>query len=221
MALYHHKPTLTYFGSRGLAENIRVLLAEAKVDYEEISLGSFNREAPPQSFTDLVASGVLPFNLVPIWQEPNGIKLTQSNAILRHIARHYHFYGKNEAEAARADELAEGMQDLRVAVRTAALGPDKEAAKKQVVDVILPKWLTFYEKILGSNEGGKGFFVGSDATYADFIIWHFLETTHDQQLFSFDHYPLLHGFKHRIEARPAIVAHRNNPKRYPIQLFFS
>jgi len=211
------KPTLTYFGSRGLCEPIRVLLAEAKVEYDEISLGAFNREKQGQGFVDLIASGSLPFNLVPLWQEHDGFRLTQSHAIVHHLARKYHLYGQNENESARTDELAEGLRDFAGALRSAAGNADKEAAKKQIVEELSPKWFGFYEKILHAHEGGKGFFVGHTLTYFDLTLWLTLESLVDQHLIHIDAFPTLKGFKERIEAKPTVAAYRTCPKRYPIQ----
>jgi len=215
-----HKPTLYYFGTRGIAEPIRILLHEAKVDYEEVNLGTYNPEGQPKPFLDLIASGQLTFNQVPLWQEPDGLRLTQSSAIVRHLARKYNFYGSNEAEVARCDELAEGMLDFRTAVRGAAIGPDKAAGKKKVVEEIAPKYLGHFEKVLHANEGGKGFLVGKTPTYADFSLWYLLETFVDQGLGNLDHFPTLKAYRERIEAREAIAAFRVHPKRHPIQILF-
>jgi len=215
-----HKATLSYFSARGLAEPIRVLLAEAKVDYEEVSLGTYNPENQPKGFQDLIASGHLTFNQVPIWQEPDGFKLTQSNAIIRHLARKHHFYGSNEAEMARCDEIGEGLLDFRTAVRGAAIGADKEAGKKKVLEEIAPKYLGHFEKVLHANEGGKGFIVGKNPTFVDFGLWYLLEMVEDQGIAKLDSFPSLKAYKARIESRESVANHRANPKRFPIQYLF-
>jgi len=222
MSTHHSKPTLTYFSTRGLAEGLRVVLAEAKIDYEEIGVGTYNKENQPQAFKDILASGILPYNALPIWQEPStGIRLTQTSAIIRHIARTHGLYGKSEAEMARCDELAEGLHDAVRELRTHTLSGDKEAGKKSAIEDTLPRWLGFYEKILLSNHGGKGFFVGEHPTYVDFLIWYFLEVSADQGLANVHHFPTLHAFKERIEARESIKAHRTHPKRHPVQHLFN
>ena len=52
------------------------------------------------------------FPNLPYYQEGD-LKLTQSSAILRHVARKHDLEGKTEAEKARADMLADVLGDYR------------------------------------------------------------------------------------------------------------
>lgn len=52
------KPKLSYFSSRGLLEPIRILLADANVDYIKNDLGSFHESTAPDAFLNLKATGV-------------------------------------------------------------------------------------------------------------------------------------------------------------------
>jgi len=81
-----------------------------------------------------------------------------------------------------------------------------------------PKALTRLDGILKKN--GTGFFVGAKITYADLVIWHFLENFSDQGLIEVSKYENLNKFKSSIEARPNISKYRSNPKRYPVQHIF-
>lgn len=56
------KPVLSYFSVRGLAEPIRLLLADAKVEYENRELGIAGPGIPlPPAVTALKQSGVCLF----------------------------------------------------------------------------------------------------------------------------------------------------------------
>jgi len=93
------KPTLLYFPARGRAEIIRLLLAEAGVDYQEHPVG---KGTPPQGgrptdLAALLADGTLPFGAVPVWEEPGGFRLAQSHAIAAHLARTHGLAGKSPA----------------------------------------------------------------------------------------------------------------------------
>lgn len=52
------KPKLTYFSSRGLIEPLRLLLADAGVEYERNDVGSFSAGNPPAAFLSIRESGV-------------------------------------------------------------------------------------------------------------------------------------------------------------------
>src|ERR1039457_663579 len=96
-------PVLTYFSSRGRAEMIRLVCAEAQVAYTERHLGTYHPKDKTPEFEALTATGVLPFDAVPRWEEPGGLRLAQSDAIARHVARTHGLYGKGPEEAARCD----------------------------------------------------------------------------------------------------------------------
>jgi len=178
-------------------------------------LGAYSRDPYPQPFVDLKATGVLSFGVVPLWKE-DGLSLTQSQAIVRHLGRKYHLDGKDECEKSRIDEICEGLTDFRTAVRGAATGPDKEAAKKAIFGDILPKYLGFFEHILKSNHGGNGWAVGESFTLADIGLWIGLESVQDQGLSDLSSHPLLKAYQARVEARPGIAGWKKNPKRYPV-----
>ena len=52
------------------------------------------------------------FPNLPYYQEGD-LKLTQSSAILRHLARKNHLYGNSDEEMAKADMLADLLGDYR------------------------------------------------------------------------------------------------------------
>jgi len=71
------------------------------------------------------------------------------------------------------------------------------------------------------KKNGTGFFVGSAITYADLLVWTYLETVlNDPSLFDLSKYEHLNKFKSDIEARPNIAKYRASPERYPVQSLF-
>lgn len=218
-------PTLTYFSSRGLAEQIRLLLAEAGVEYQEVSLGTFQPAGQPSDFEKLKASGKLPFGAVPLWEEASGLSLVQSDAIVRHLARTHHLYGRTAAEAACIDVVAEGVKDIRLNMRKIQLAePAKRAEEREnVVSTVLPRWLGHLNALLEKNAAlepdGAGFFVGSSLSYADLSVWLLLEAINDNGLAApLEQCPALVAFEQRIRQRPRVHAWINSPKRFPKQL---
>jgi len=220
------KPRLTYFSSRGLTEPIRLLLADIGVDYEDVGVGIFNPANQPDDFKHLVATGLLPYDAVPLWQETSGFTLSQSQAIVRHISRTHGYYGENNQEAALIDQLHEGVIEINLRVygytRTYKATTDEnvKAETKKAAEKDAHKFLTHFEKLLHKNHDGKGFIVGSKISHADIALNYLLENAAAQHLVNLNDFPLLAAYKERIDARPHLIAHRNNPKRYPTQPLF-
>src|ERR1043166_5291188 len=94
---------LTYFSSRGRAELIRLVLAETAVVYEEIAVGEYDANALPPAFRALRSEGALAFDALPLWEEADGFRLVQSDAIVRYVARTHDRYGVGARDAARVD----------------------------------------------------------------------------------------------------------------------
>ena len=114
------KPTLIYFTTRGRAEVIRLLLAETGVDFQEhpIGKGTPPLNGRPTDFAALRATGDLPFDAVPVWEEPSGFRLAQSAAIANHIARAHGLRGETALEEAQCDQLLGAFEDARFAAGT-------------------------------------------------------------------------------------------------------
>jgi glutathione S-transferase len=110
-------PVLTYFSSRGRAEMIRLVAAEAGIAYAERHLGAYHPVDKTPAFEAVRATGQLPFDAVPLWVEPDGFALAQSDAIVRHLARTHGLYGGDTREAARCDMIYAGVDDVRTDVR--------------------------------------------------------------------------------------------------------
>ena len=75
------KPQFFYFDAYSRGEGIRILLAHAKVDFDD-------KRVAGQDWPALKTSGVLPGGQMPTWLE-NGVYYNQSKAILRKLAKKY------------------------------------------------------------------------------------------------------------------------------------
>lgn len=215
-------PRLTYFSSRGRAEPIRLLLADAGVEHEELAVGPWSAIDLPADFVALRATGKLPYGALPLWEEPDGFRLAQSDAILRHLARAHDRYGANPREAARCDEVIAGVEDVRAELRKLATtsADARSAQRDKLRTTILPRWLGHLEQLVARNADAPDFVVGARPSVADVVLWHLLETLHDNALASaLADRPRLVGFHARFGARPGIAAYRTSPRRYPPQPF--
>ncbi len=205
-------PRLTYFSSRGLAEPIRLLLAEADVSYQAVHLGTWNPGDQPEDFQRLVASGRLPFGAVPLWEEDDGFSLVQSEAILRHLARTRGLYGATPEEAARADQIAEGIKEVRaeLAKLRQGEGEARQAAREALRAYTLPRWMRRLAALISPS----GFF-GPQITYADVLMLHLCELMTDNELDLWRAEPALTEHQAQMADRPRLRRYLHSGHRFP------
>jgi len=214
------KPILIYFAARGRAEFIRLLLAEAGVDYEEhvVGRGTPPSGGRPTDLEALKATGQLPFDAVPVWEEPNGLRLAQSAAIASHIARLHGLRGENAIEEARCDEVLGAVDDVRLELRKVATASAeaRRGVRAELASTILPRWLGYLDRLLRKNGDGSGYLVGRGLTMADLALWYLLEMITDNGFGSaLTAYPALRAFAERIGNRPAIAKYCRSTRRPP------
>jgi glutathione S-transferase len=212
------KPTLIYFHARGRAELIRLILAEAGVAYDEhpVGKGTPPVSGRPTDFAALKATGDLPFEAVPVWEEPGGFRLAQSLAIACHLGRVHGLAGRSEHETSQVDQWLGAVDDVRGELRKlATLAPEQRAAfRAELRTVVLPRWLGWLDRLLRANGGGAGFAVGQAPTIADLALYYLLELVRDNGLGEpIDRYPALGAFAARIAARPGVAAYLASPRR--------
>jgi glutathione S-transferase len=209
---------LLYFAGRGRAELIRLVLAEAGVDYDEHHVGHGTPPANgrPTDLAALKAAGVTPFGAVPVWEEPDGLRLAQSAAIAAHLARRHGLLGASALEAARCDELLGCVDDVRAELRKLNLASPEQrgAVRGELTAKVLPRWLGDLERHLGPRLQETGFAVGGSLTLADLALFYLLEMIRDNDLGApLDACPALKAFFGRVAARPRIAAYLSSPRR--------
>lgn len=212
------KPTLLYFAARGRAELIRLVLAEAGVDYDEHHVGHGTPPAHgrPTDLGALKASGEVPFGAVPVWEEPDGFRLAQSAAIAAHLSRRHGLRGASPLEEARCDELLGCVEDVRGELRKISqAAPERRAAVRADLEAsALPRWLGDLERHLAPRLQASGFSTGGALTVADLALWYLLELIRDNGLAAaLRGCPALEAFFGRIAARPRIAAYLASPRR--------
>jgi glutathione S-transferase len=211
-------PTLIYFPVRGRAELIRLILAEAGVEYAEHPVG---KDTPPQNgrptdFAALKATGLLAFNAVPVWEESDGFRLAQSLAITNHLARTHGLFGKGAREGALVEQALGGFEDARAELRklaTAAVEARAEV-REQLLTESAPRWLGHFERLLAAN---TGLLVGGSVTSADLALWYLVEMYRDNGLgAAVDRFPRVVAHFEVIGRRPRIAAYLASAKRHPL-----
>jgi len=155
--------TLTYFKGWGLAEQCRWVLAAhpSSSSFQNVCLSTY------EEFDALRKSGDLLFGQLPLLAI-DGIKIVQSQALVRHVAKRNGMQGGDPAAQARADMVAELVKDVRMGVVKWPFSEDKKAHLDTLVYPLLNRWLPVLERVLLS---GGGFAAGNgELCYADILI---------------------------------------------------
>lgn len=172
-----------------------------------------NRQEEDKDWERVRSTLGMPFPNLPYLidtSESNSIELTQSNAILRYLARRYNFYGDSESERAAIDVLQDQAYDFRnEIIKTAyTLGEEYTDVYKYFASQTLPKYLDSFETyLLGS--GDTSFFVGRRLSLVDFVLYELLwqMTLMVPQSITASNRPALCAFIEHFESNPQIDAY--------------
>ena len=145
---------LVYFGAYGRAESIRILLSQAKVEFEDERIPFEDWPARKSEF---------PVGQVPVWVE-NGVQYNQSCAILRMLGKRHGFYA-SEPEKMWAIDCALDTVSENASKINRWLKFDAEGHK--VFTTVAQNIADFIHKSLHSHEGH--FLAGPEMTIADFM----------------------------------------------------
>lgn len=190
---------LKYFPGRGLGEIVRLVFAQAGVEYTDtrIAFDAWS-EFKPQT----------PWGQMPILYE-NGKALAQSGAIVRYLSSKFGLAGANAFEAALIDAVSEALKDSMKNYFTARSVKDEKEKAEKLAEYFSKDWPTFaarFEANLKANNEGAGYFVGDKVSHADLAVyyttWVFLQD--DAKVL--DAFPLLKAHHERIAALPNIAA---------------
>jgi len=200
------KPVLCYWDIRGLAQPARLLLAYTGTDYEDKLLACGpGPDYDKSCWFDHKFSFGLDFPNLPYYIDGD-VKLTQSNAILRHIARKHNMLGANDVERAMVDMMAEESMDFRNGWVRLCYNPDFENLKEGYLtnlDVKLEQFSKFLAK--------KPWYAGESLTFVDFVMYELV----DQHKFlapnCLKKFPNLEAFQTRFEELPKIAEYMKSP----------
>ena len=124
---------LFYFPVRGLAEPVRLLLAQKDIKYEDIRLAGeeWQKEKPN-----------MPFGVMPVLEE-DGKKLGGSLTILRYLGEKYGLAGSNAWDNAHLANIADFITDFRLELVKVYYEKDetkKQELQKRLAEEVIPKY---------------------------------------------------------------------------------
>lgn len=200
-------PTLAYWKIRGLAQPIRLLLNYVGEDFTDVQYETgdapdFNQEG----WINAKPTLGLDFPNLPYFIDGD-IKITQSNAILRHIARKHKLDGGTEKEKAVVDMILEQTMDLRNGFIRLCYNPKFDSLKDDYCKNVQSTFAAFEKKL-----GDDPWFVGENVTVADFHIYEMLDQHRIMQEDILKSFPKLEAFINRFEALPPIKTYMESDK---------
>lgn len=211
------KIELGYWAIRGLAQPIRLLLAFVEVPFSETRFG-LNPDGTPVAdemtdWYDVRGTLNVPFPNLPYLIDARGkpeVRVTQSNSVIRYLARSFKLYGDTESERVTIDILQDEAYDLRNQIVKTAYAPQAEF-EKALADFTanaVPRYLDGFERYLTSR-GISSHFVGSRISHVDFILYELVWQTSVMVPGSVTrtHRPRLHAFIEAFPKIPPIAAH--------------
>jgi len=153
---------LTYFdidGGRG--EPVRIAGSAAGIDFEDHRI----------SFKEFMKSrDAMPFRCAPV-MEIDGVPVTQSNAMLRHVGKLAGLYPEDSLEALYCDETMDAVEDmLHHIVRTFGLeGEALRQSREELMDGWLKTFISGFGELLA--RGGGEYFADGRLTVADLKVY--------------------------------------------------
>ena len=139
------------------------------------------------------------------------IKLSESHAMIRYLARMWGYAGKSMLDQCRVDMIADAVEDQIVRNSVLIRREQDEEKKKERVRIFdeeqLPTIFMHLEKQLISNNGGDGYFVGDNMTWCDILFTHWVSWVPDGVKVTppFDKFPKLKALTQRVESHPKIA----------------
>ncbi|XP_072306213.1 glutathione S-transferase mu, tandem duplicate 1 [Eucyclogobius newberryi] len=197
---------LAYWDIRGLAQPIRLLLEYTGSSYEEklYSCG----DAPnydKSCWTDVKPKLGLYFPNLP-YLEDGDVKITQSNAIMRYIARKHNLCGESDDEKVRVDILENQAMDFRNGFVMLCYR-DFDGMKAGYLEN-LPNTLGQFSKFLGDRK----WFAGEKITFVDFTMYELLDQHRMFHPSCLSDFKNLKAFLDRFEALDKVKAYMKSDR---------
>lgn len=207
------RPVVGYWNVRGLGQYIRNLLVYKGVAFED----KLYRFGPPPDFDRSHWHGEkfslgLQFPNLPYYIDGD-VRITQSLAIMRYLARKHDLGARNEEETLQLDFLEQQARDLAWGLAMTAFNPTFDEARKKyeenLVNVLKP-WADHMRDCTWA--------LGDRLTYVDFLLYEALDWNHEFNADAFAGYPVLQQYLTRFEELPNIKEYfaSENYSKWPI-----
>lgn len=179
-------PTLFYWGIKARGQ-LSVLIGQFATDGFQ-----WNQSPDWPGMKPETTFGQLPFLV------DGDIKVAQSNAIARYLARKYNLQGDTDADYALSETLIEEQADLLTLVFTANYSANKEEAYTKVFAETFPKQLEYLENLIQND------FFTTKLTAGSLAIFSAINIALDVEATVLDKFPKVKAFYDRVAALPQV-----------------
>ncbi|OXA56303.1 glutathione S-transferase Mu 1 [Folsomia candida] len=204
---------LAYWDIRGFAQPIRLLLANSGLEWED----KLYVTGPAPTFDKTCWFGekeTLGFDFPNLPYLIDGdVKVTQTIAIIRYLARKTGLAGQSDDQQRRIDLITEEWHDFKGPFYPLCYNPEFHSLKPAYLTNAALK-LARFSKYLGD----MAWFAGDKLTYVDFLMYEIFDEHKLLEPTILSAFPNLEEFQARFEALPKIAEFIASPKfiKYPI-----
>lgn len=189
--------TLIYFNTKGRAEPIRLIFAQAGVEYEDRRVDRASEWPALKPDT--------PYGTLPVL-EVDGKALAGSSTIARYLAEEFGLAGADAFENAQIDSISDLVDDLTQYMVGAFFEKDetrKAELRKELEEKHFPRYLGILSRLV--TEGSSGWLFGSKLMWADLKVTAVLDTIGATSPEVLPKYPALVALKDSVEKLPNIA----------------
>uniref|UniRef100_A0A1I7Z8A1 glutathione transferase n=1 Tax=Steinernema glaseri TaxID=37863 RepID=A0A1I7Z8A1_9BILA len=202
---------LVYFDLEGRAEVSRLMFHDANVNFEDHRITFDEWPQLKSSF---------PNEQLPVL-EHNGKQLCQSDAINRFLAKTFGYYGVDEWDCARIDEIVATFADVVSELKAVILEENVEEKIAKYNKVLEAHVYPFYQMLETRlhAKANQNWLVGNDISLADFVLFNVTWNLHynkgfpDVEKFPIEDFNLLSLIYQRIGSRPNLKDYLAGKKR--------
>ena len=206
---------LYYWPARGRGEQIRIILADAGIPFEDITWDMAKGETEKLAFFERCKhlAGNLTTN-IPMIEDKNGKFYTQSTAIIRKLGRENNLYNDTYEE----DMLLAAAEDLRSSnYKAMRMFGASDQVVTTYVNEVLPKHLKNLQRILLKSPGL--FLLGNKACIADLTMYDALHVSERQVPGILSRFPRVKLFFDTVECRPGVKEWIESEQRAKLMAF--